>query len=55
MFSSKDFDKRKQGGVSHIAKEELWKFKHFTMHKYNFLKIPLKEAQNILQDIIITL
>jgi hypothetical protein len=36
------------------AKEELWKFKHFTMQKYNLQKIPLKETK-ILQDIITTL
>jgi len=46
-----------QGGVSHcglaiyikkmlLAKEELWKFKYFTMQKYNL--------QKLLQDIIIT-
>jgi hypothetical protein len=33
------------------AKEELWKFKYFTMRKYNLQKNPLKEAK-ILQDII---
>jgi hypothetical protein len=34
------------------AKEELWKFKYFTMQKYNLQKkIPLKETK-ILQDII---
>jgi hypothetical protein len=34
------------------AKEELWKFKCFTMKKYNLQKkIPLKEIK-ILQDII---
>jgi hypothetical protein len=32
------------------AKEELWKFKYFTMQKYNFQKNPLKETK-ILQDI----
>jgi len=36
------------------AKEELWKFKYFTMQKYNLQKNPLKETK-ILQDIIITL
>jgi len=36
------------------AKEELWKFKYFTMPKYNLQKNPLKETK-ILQDIIITL
>jgi hypothetical protein len=36
------------------AKEELWKFKYFTMQKYNLPKNPLKETA-ILQDIIITL
>ncbi len=36
------------------AKEELWKFKYFTMQKYNLKKNPLKETK-ILQDIIITL
>jgi hypothetical protein len=34
--------------------EELWKFKYFTMQKYNLQKNPLKETK-ILQDIIITL
>jgi hypothetical protein len=33
------------------AKEELWKFKYFTMQKYNLQKAPLKETK-ILQDII---
>jgi hypothetical protein len=33
------------------AKEELWKFKYFTMQKYNLQKNPLKETK-ILQDII---
>jgi hypothetical protein len=33
------------------AKEELWKFKYFTMQKYNPQKNPLKETK-ILQDII---
>jgi hypothetical protein len=33
------------------AKEELWKFKYFTMQKYNIQKNPLKETK-ILQDII---
>jgi hypothetical protein len=28
------------------AKEELWKFKYFTMQKYNLQKNPLKENQN---------
>jgi hypothetical protein len=32
------------------AKEELWKLKYFTMHKYNLQKNPLKETK-ILQDI----
>jgi len=32
-------------------KEELWKFKYFTMQKYNLKKKPLKETK-ILQDII---
>jgi uncharacterized metal-binding protein len=36
------------------AKEELWKFKYFSMQKYNLQKNPLKETK-ILQDIIITL
>jgi hypothetical protein len=36
------------------VKEELWKFKYFTMQKYNLQKNPLKETI-ILQDIIITL
>jgi hypothetical protein len=34
-----------------MAKEELWKFKHFTMQKYNLIKKPSKRNQ-ILQDII---
>jgi hypothetical protein len=35
------------------AKEELWKFKYFTMQKYNLQKKnPLKETK-IFQDIII--
>jgi len=34
------------------AKEELWKFKYFTMQKYNLQKNPLKETK-IFQDIII--
>jgi len=53
---------REQGGVSHFglaiyiekylrAKEELWKFKYFTMQKYNLKKIALKETK-IVQDII---
>jgi hypothetical protein len=33
------------------AKKELWKFKYFTMQKYNIQKNPLKETK-ILQDII---
>ncbi len=33
------------------AKEELWKFKYFTMQKYNLQKNPVKEAK-ILQDVI---
>jgi hypothetical protein len=33
------------------AKEELWKFKYFTMQKYNLQKNPLNETK-ILQDII---
>jgi hypothetical protein len=52
-----------QGGVSHTvalpftlkkylkAKEKLWKFKYFTMQKYNLPKNLLKETK-ILQDII---
>jgi hypothetical protein len=28
------------------AKEELWKFKYFTMQKYNRPKNPLKETKN---------
>jgi hypothetical protein len=54
--------KRKRRGVSHCgldicikkylkAKEELWKLKYFTMHKYNLQKNPLKEAE-VLQNII---
>jgi len=34
------------------TKEELWKFKYFTMQKYNLEKNPLKETK-ILQDVII--
>jgi hypothetical protein len=37
--------------LEHKAKEELRKFKYFTMQKYNLAKIALKENQ-ILQDII---
>jgi hypothetical protein len=33
------------------AKEQLWKFKYFTMQKYNLQKNPLKETK-IFQDII---
>jgi hypothetical protein len=33
------------------ANEELWKFKYFTMQKYNLQKNPLKGTK-ILQDII---
>ncbi len=33
------------------AKEEFWKFKYFTMQKYNLLNNPLKETK-IHQDII---
>jgi hypothetical protein len=33
------------------AEEGLWKFKYFTMQKYNLQKNPLKETK-ILQDII---
>jgi len=33
------------------TKEELWKFKYFTMQKYNLQKNPRKETK-ILQDII---
>jgi hypothetical protein len=33
------------------AKENLWKFKYFTMQNYNLQKTPLKETK-ILQDII---
>jgi hypothetical protein len=33
------------------AKEELWKFKYFTMQKYNLQKNLVKETK-ILQDII---
>jgi hypothetical protein len=33
------------------AKEELWKFKYFTMPKYDLQKYPLKETK-ILKDII---
>jgi hypothetical protein len=31
------------------AKQELWKFKYFTMQKYNLQKNPLKESQNPLR------
>jgi hypothetical protein len=52
----------KTSGVSHCglaiyiekclkAKEEIWKFKYFTIHKYYLPKNPLKEIK-ILQDII---
>jgi hypothetical protein len=38
------------------AKQESWKFKYFTMQKYNFPKKSFKkETHKILQDIIITL
>jgi hypothetical protein len=37
------------------AKEELGKFKYFTMQKYNLQKKSSKRNQKILQDIIITL
>jgi hypothetical protein len=33
------------------ANENLWKFKYFTMQKYNLQKNPLKETKT-LQDII---
>jgi hypothetical protein len=33
------------------AKKELWKFKYFTMQKYNLQKNRLKETK-ILQDIV---
>jgi glucan biosynthesis protein len=53
---------KETSGVSHYglaihtkkylkAKEELWKFRHFTMQKYNLQNNPLKETK-ILQDII---
>jgi hypothetical protein len=29
----------------HKAKEELWKFKYFTMQKHNLQKNPLKETK----------
>jgi hypothetical protein len=46
----------KTRGVSHYglaiyinnylkAKEKLWRFKYFTMSKYNLQKIPLKETK----------
>jgi hypothetical protein len=49
--------KEKKGGVSHCglaiyikkylkAKEELWKFKYFTMQKYNLQNNCLKRNQN---------
>jgi hypothetical protein len=56
-------EERKTRGVSHYGlaiyikkylkakEEELWKFKYFTMKKYNIKKNPLKEIK-ILQDII---
>jgi hypothetical protein len=28
-----------------LAKEELWKFKYFTMQKYNLQKNPLKKSK----------
>jgi hypothetical protein len=34
-----------------VVKEELWKFKYFTMQKYILQRNPLKETK-ILQDII---
>jgi hypothetical protein len=41
------------GCVTLKAKElELWKFKHFTMQKYNLKKNPLKETKTF-QDIMI--
>ncbi len=54
-------NKQNKGGVSLCglaiyikkylkAKEQLWKFKYFTMKKYNLKKNPLKETK-ILQDI----
>jgi hypothetical protein len=55
---------RTKQGVCHIvalpftlkkylkAKEELWKFKYFTMQKYNLQKHSLQETK-ILQDILI--
>ncbi len=51
IFSPKSF-----GFVIYILKyckekRELWKFKYFTMPKYNLQKSPLKQT-NILQDII---
>jgi hypothetical protein len=33
------------------AKEEVWRFKYFTMQNYNLQKNPIKETK-ILQDII---
>jgi hypothetical protein len=56
-------DKQNKQGVCHTvalpytlkicfkAKEELRKFKYFTIQKYNLQKNPLKESK-ILQDII---
>jgi len=34
------------------AKEELWKFKYFTMQKYNLQKKNHVKATKVLQDII---
>jgi hypothetical protein len=55
--------KGNKGGVSYCglaiyikkyikAKEELWKLKYFTMHKYNIKKKSSERSQKILQDII---
>jgi hypothetical protein len=33
-------------------KEEFWKFKYWTMQKYNLQKIPLILKKKVLQDII---
>jgi hypothetical protein len=40
-------------GVSHfgLAKEQVWKLKHFTMQKYNHQKKSPLEETKLLQDI----
>jgi hypothetical protein len=62
QFQESKFKTQNKGCVTHYglaisvkkylkAKEELWKFKYFTMQKYNLQKNPLQETK-ILQDII---